>query len=153
MKFAEMLGMLNQDKRMRRSSWPTGTWVCLMSALIIPAAMVNSRTQKFTGDHDLDSQPYMAMMKNGKWQPGWTPDQEDFFSEDWEDVAPETSSGSTGVSGVTPEEEARARKETAMEEIRRRIDEMMSASMITALTPDQEKDLDTLRAALEVLRS
>lgn len=92
MKFNDALICLDEGSKITRGTWgPLDTFIVKMPSLYLPprntegaVPKVNDRTAKHIGDSTpLDSQPYLAMFKKGKWQPGWLPSTEDLFANDW----------------------------------------------------------------------
>ena len=94
--FGKMFCFLDEGNKMRRESWGENTFIVKMPELYLPpyntespGPKVNDRTAKHIGnDKPLDSQPYIALYKDGKWYPGWLPSTEDLFGKDWCTVEP-----------------------------------------------------------------
>lgn len=91
MDFSDALNALKAGNKLSRTD---GEFIVMMPSLYLPPyntqdtnRKVNDRTAKWIGeDSPLDSQPYIACSRNGKWYPGWFPGSEDLFAEDWKIV-------------------------------------------------------------------
>lgn len=91
--FSMALMAMKSGDPVRRRAWHSRAFVVIMPRLELPpyntqgtARKVNDRTAKWIGeDQPLDCQPYIAMYTpDRKWQPGWTPSQQDTLAEDWQ---------------------------------------------------------------------
>lgn len=96
MNFGEALEALKAQKRVERKSWNAyNQFIVMMPGFVLPPfndqsteRKVNDRTAKWIGkDKPMNCQSYLAIhTADEKWQPGWLPNQEDLFAEDWEIV-------------------------------------------------------------------
>lgn len=92
MKFSEAIDLCIGGAAIGRKSWTDTIFVVTMPALNLPPfntqgtdRKVNDRTAKWIGeDTPLNCQPYFSAYKEGNlWQPGWTPNTDDMFADDW----------------------------------------------------------------------
>ena len=86
---------MRQGLKVRRAGWNSPrVYIVMMPALNLNAfnspaqdPKVNARTAKFVGSEtELVIQPYIALMNQGEWQPGWVCSQADLLARDWEVV-------------------------------------------------------------------
>jgi len=86
--FSELANVIEESQIAKRKSWiEEDKWMTIVPATYVPLdlpTLFTPNSVESIGDNFVNLKHVTAWFIDGKWQPGWIPDQEDLLADDWE---------------------------------------------------------------------